>query len=508
MAIDASPPGPAGRKPRVLAPGAPRAAVPIHWHRRDLRGPDNVALAHAAEAASGGADGTGTPASAPDDAVVPLFVLDDAVLAHAGPPRVAFLLEALSSLREWYRDRGSDLLVERGDPTAVVPAVATARDAALVTWGRDYSRMARERDAAVRRALADAGIDRASYDDAVCHAPGAILTSEGEHYSVFSYYYRKWADRDPDPAPAPPAGDRLADVEGDPLPTLGDLGVEAPTADVQAGSRADGRERLEEFCAGPIYEYADLRDDPAAAATSRLSPHLSVGTLGPREVRAAAEAAIDAAPEEDACENAEEYRRQLAWREFYAQVLADNPDMPTEPLTEFVEPIEWREDPEGLQAWKDGETGYPIVDAGMRQLRAEAFMHNRLRMIVASFLTKDLMIDWRAGLAWFRKRLVDHDAANDAGGWQWAASVGADAQPYFRVFNPVTQGERHDPDAEYIREYVPELHGVEPEVIHDWTELSPTQRQQTAPEYPAPIVDHAERREQAIAMFERARGGD
>jgi len=135
-------------------------------------------------------------------------------------------------------------------------------------------------------------------------------------------------------------------------------------------------------------------------------------------------------------------------------------------------------------------------------------MHNRVRMIVASFLTKDLLLDWREGLAWFRERLVDHDAANDAGGWQWAASVGADAQPYFRVFNPVTQGERHDPDAEYIREYVPELRGVEPDVIHDWTELSPTQRRRVAPEYPAPIVDHAQRREEAIAMFERARGGD
>ena len=485
------------------APGT--RVVPLHWHRRDLRPADNVGLAAAAEAT------TDADAST-DDELLPLFVLDDALLAHAGPPRVAFMLEALAALREWYRERGSDLLLVHGDPREVVPEIAAEHDVDLVTWNRDYSKIARDRDAAVRRELADREIGRASYDDAVCHAPGSILTNEGEHYSVFSYYWRKWADRDPgEPPDAPGAGvladaDRLADAQREPLPDLADLDVPEPTADVQPGTRQDGLERLTEFCDGPIYEYDDRRDDPAAAATSRLSPHLSFGTLGPREVHAAVEAAKADAPEEDARDNAEEYRRQLCWREFYVQVLADNPEMPTQNLKEFPNPIEWRDDPDALQAWKDGETGYPIVDAGMRQLREEAYMHNRLRMIVASFLTKDLMLDWREGLAWFRERLVDHDVANDAGGWQWAASVGVDAQPYFRVFNPVTQGERHDPDAEYIRRYVPELRDVEPDVIHDWTELSPTQQQRTASDYPAPIVDHAERREEAIATFERARG--
>jgi deoxyribodipyrimidine photo-lyase len=483
--------------------------VPLHWHRRDLRPADNVGLAEAADAAT------------PADPLLPLFVFDEAVLAHAGPPRVAFLLDALESLRSWYRERGGDLLLARGDPRDVVPRVAAQRDADLVTWNRDYSLIARDRDAAVRRELADRGIDRASFEDAVCHAPGSILTSEGEHYSVFSYYWRKWRDRDAGEPPDPPApellaqadGEPFADVGTDPLPDLDDLcvpdlGVSEPTADVHPGTRADGLDRLADFCDGPIYEYDDRRDDPAADATSRLSAHLSFGTLGPREVLAAVDAAAADAPDDDARQNVVEYRRQCCWREFYAQVLADNPEMPTEPLKEFPNAIEWRDDPEALQAWKDGETGYPIVDAGMRQLQDEAWMHNRLRMIVASFLTKDLLIDWREGLAWFRERLVDHDVANDAGGWQWAASVGVDAQPYFRVFNPMTQGERHDPDAEYIRRYVPELREVEPDVIHDWTECSPTQRQRTAPGYPAPIVDHAERREQAIAAFERARGDE
>ncbi|AGN01268.1 deoxyribodipyrimidine photolyase [Salinarchaeum sp. Harcht-Bsk1] len=494
--------------------------MPLHWHRRDLRPADNVGLAAAADAATDDA-GTDAPDERADGDLLALFVLDDALLAHAGPPRVAFMLEALAELRGWYRDHGSDLLLAHGDPREVVPEVAVASDVDLVTWNRDYSKIARERDSAVRRELADREIDRASYDDAVCHAPGSILTSEGEHYSVFSYYWRKWAERDPGEPPAAPDADRLASPDrlaaveaaklrnlDDPIPGLDDLGVPEPTADVQPGTRADGLDRLHQFCDGPIYEYDDRRDDPAAAATSRLSPHLSFGTLGPREVHAAVEAAKADAPDDDARENSEEYRRQLCWREFYAQVLADNPDMPTTPLKDFQNPIEWRDDPEALQAWKDGKTGFPIVDAGMRQLREEAFMHNRLRMIVASFLTKDLLLDWREGLAWFRERLVDHDPANDAGGWQWAASVGVDAQPYFRVFNPVTQGERHDPDAEYIRRYVPELRDVEPDVIHDWSELSPTQRQRTAPAYPAPIVDHAERREEAIATFERARGDE
>ena len=187
-------------------------------------------------------------------------------------------------------------------------------------------------------------------------------------------------------------------------------------------------------------------------------------------------------------------------------VLRHDAGVEPEDYKSYENDIEWENDDELLEAWKRGETGYPIVDAGMRQLREEAYMHNRVRMIVASFLTKDLLLDWRHGYDHFRELLVDHDTANDNGGWQWAASTGTDAQPYFRIFNPMTQGERYDPDAEYIAEYVPELRGVDPDVVHSWHECSLTQRRNAAPEYPDPIVDHSERREQALAMFERARG--
>ncbi|MFB6142384.1 MAG: deoxyribodipyrimidine photo-lyase [Halorientalis sp.] len=467
----------------------------LHWHRRDLRGPDNRGLRAAADASEG--------------PVVPVFVLDEGVLEHAGPPRVAFMLDALESLRAWYRERGSDLVLARGDPREVLPSLAAEHGADGVTWCADYSGLARERDAAVGETLEDAGLATEQVHDALLHEPGSIRTSDGDPYSVFTYFGRKWHDR-PKPDPVdPPAPDALADVsDGSPVPTLPDLGFDAPEADVPAAGTDVARELLAEFCAGPIYEYAERRDYPAEACTSRLSPHLKWGTVGIRAVYAATEDTRADAPDEDAAESVREFQEQLAWREFYAQVLRYNPAVVTENYQSFAQTVDWREDPEGLQAWKDGETGYPLVDAGMRQLRAEAHVHNRVRMVVASFLTKDLLVDWRRGYEWFREKLADHDTANDTGGWQWAASTGTDAQPYFRVFNPTTQCERYDPDAEYVREYVPELRGVDPATVHDWPDLSAAEREQAAPEYPAPIVDHAERREAAIAMFERARGGE
>jgi len=465
----------------------------LHWHRRDLRLADNRGLA-AGETAG-------------------VFILDPDVLEHAGPPRVSFLLDALRSLREAYRERGSDLLLAEGNPIAVLPELASALGATTVTWCRDYSGLARERDAAVRQALDDAGIERNAVHDAVHHEPGAITTNDGDPYKVFTYFSRKWHDREKhDPAPTPGSEDLAAvesgAIEGTKgeLPTRAEIGFEKPEATVPRASTAAARERLETFCDGAIYRYEERRDYPAEDCCSRLSPHLKYGTIGIRELYEATEAAkLDAADESER-ESVAEFQDQLAWREFYTQVLWDRPDVVTANYKRYENLIEWREDEAALQAWRDGETGYPIVDAGMRQLREEAFVHNRVRMIVASFLTKDLLIDWRAGYDWFREKLVDHDTANDNGGWQWAASTGTDAQPYFRIFNPMTQGERYDPDAAYIKRYVPELEGVPAETIHAWHELDAGAREMHAPEYPAPIVDHSERREQAIEMFERARG--
>ncbi len=464
----------------------------LHWHRRDLRGSDSAGLAAATD----------------DATAVPVFVFDEDVLAHAAPPRVAFMLDALASLRAWYRERGSDLLVELGALAEVLPRLADERGAEAVTWGEDYSGLAAERDARVRRALADAGVERRTVTDGVLHEPGSITTNAGDPYSVFSYYWKKWRDREkPAPHPAPDASD-LESVECDPLPTLADLGFDEPEASIPPAGTEAARDRLADFLDGPVYRYEERRDYPADECTSRLSPHLKFGTIGIREVYERTEAATADAPDGDAAASVEEFQSQLAWREFYAQVLWANRDTVTENFKDYERPIRWRDDPEGLRAWKDGETGYPVVDAGMRQLREEAYVHNRVRMLVAAFLTKDLLIDWRRGYEWFRAKLVDHDTANDVGGWQWAASTGTDAQPYFRVFNPTTQGERYDPDAEYVRRYVPELRDVDPEVIHGWPDLDPDRRREAAPDYPDPIVDHASARERAIEAFEAARGGD
>ena len=466
----------------------------LHWHRRDLRAADNAGLARAGA----------------DDPVVPVFIFDRDVLAHAGPPRVAFMLDALSDLRSWYRDHGSDLVVREGDPREVLPAVAAEYDADTVTWGKDYSKLARERDAAVRRALDDADVAREAVQNAVLHEPGEITTNDGDPYSVFTYFGRKWHDREKTDPYDPPEPDVLADISDDtPLPTLSDLGFDDPEADVPPAGTDVARDLLDSFLDEAVYRYDDRRDYPADDNTSRLSPHLKFGTIGIREVyerTAEVRDAVEPGSERD--DSVGEFQSQLAWREFYTQVLFANPDVVTENYKEYEQPIAWNDDPEALQAWKDGETGYPIVDAGMRQLREDAFMHNRVRMIVASFLTKDLLIDWREGYDWFREKLVDHDTGNDNGGWQWAASTGTDAQPYFRIFNPMTQGERYDPDAEYIKTYVPELRDAGAEIIHGWHEASLTQRRNAAPEYPDPIVDHSERREAAIAMFETARGDE
>ncbi|EJN58859.1 cryptochrome/photolyase family protein [Halogranum rubrum] len=484
----------------------------LHWHRRDLRVADNRGLAMAAEAGT----------------VVPVFVFDDEILAHAASPRVRFMLDALAELRAWYRDHGSDLLVAHGDPKEVLPELADEYDADRVVWNKDYSGLARHRDAAVRRALDEAGVGRDVVHDAIHHEPGSITTNDGEPYAVYTYFWKKWRKREKESPYDAPDADRLADVSGDELPSIDELGFDEPDADVQSAGTAAARKRLDAFCDDAIYRYDEDRDYPTRDATSRLSTDLKFGTIGIREVYRATEEAKAAVADEsdgepdgdeedaesddettnDDVESVEEFQSQLAWREFYTHVLFFNPEVVSQNYKEYDHDIEWRNDADELQAWKEGKTGYPIVDAGMRQLREEAYMHNRMRMVVASFLTKDLLVDWREGYAHFCEHLADHDTANDNGGWQWAASTGTDAQPYFRIFNPMTQGERYDADAEYIKQYVPELAEATADTIHEWHELSEMERERVAPEYPEPIVDHSERREQALSMYKRARGDE
>ena len=463
----------------------------LHWHRQDLRAADNTGLTAAVE-----------------DEALPVFVFDPEILEHGAPPRVAFMLDALESLQETYREKGSDLLVAHGDPAEELPRLIEEHEAEGVTWNRDYTGLARERDRRVEDALADAGLEYERFHDAVHHEPGSITTNDGDPYSVFTYFGNKWLDHGKEDSYPEPDAAGLADADGEELPSLNDLGFEQPDATLPNAGTEAARDRLDAFCEDDIHVYEEERDDLASEPTSRLSQDLSYGTIGIREVYERTEEAMESAETDEQRESIADFRSELAWREFNIDVIYHNPSNVSRNHKDFQNPIDWREDEDELDAWKAGETGYPVVDAAMRQLKEEAYIHNRARMIVGSFLTKDLRQDWRRGYEHFRDLLVDHNTPNDNGNWQWIGSTGTDAQPYFRVFNPMKQGSDYDPEAEYVARYVPELEAVDPEDIHSWHELSEAEREEVAPEYPAPIVDHGERREEAISMFEQARGGD
>ena len=319
----------------------------LHWHRRDLRLSDNVGLSDAPEPPAG------------------VFVFDDAVLEHAGAPRVSFMLDALASLREGYRERGSELFVRHGDPAEVLVDLAAAHDVEFVSWNRDYSGLAQRRDERVSDALKDADVVPQKFHDAVCHEPGSITTNAGDPYSVYTYFWKKWRDREKgDPRAVP----ELAAAEDDePLPTLAELGFEEPSASVPPAGTEAARERLESFLEADVFEYEDRRDYPAEKPTSRLSVHLKFGTIGIRTVDERVRETL-AAADGEARESVEEFRSQLAWREFYTHVLYFNPEAVTENYKSYENDIEWDDDEELLAAWKRGETGYPIVDAGMRQI--------------------------------------------------------------------------------------------------------------------------------------------
>jgi deoxyribodipyrimidine photo-lyase len=286
----------------------------VHWHRRDLRVEDNRALSSS-------------------DPVLPVFVFDEAVLSHAAPPRVSFMLSALESLRDEYRERGGDLLLLRGDPREEIPRIAAACDADCVVWNRDYSGLAKARDADVRDALSDAGIERRAYHDALLHTPGTITTNQGDYYSVYTYFWKKWRDREKDaPFAAPdeivvPNG--VAE-DGIGIPTLADLGFEGPEGTIPPAGTEAARDLLSKFCERDVYRYDEARDYPAREATSRLSPHLKFGTVGVRDVWETTERAKNDAGSEDEAESVEEFQGQLAWREFYAHVLDDDPSVVVE----------------------------------------------------------------------------------------------------------------------------------------------------------------------------------
>jgi deoxyribodipyrimidine photo-lyase len=442
------------------------------WFRADLRLSDNPAWDAATSA---------------HETVVALFVIDPGLWDRSGEHRRNQLAAHLGALDASLQDRGGRLRVRRGAPARVVPAEAAASRAGRVYWNGDATPYALRRDAAVRRGLGEAVEEHAGR---FVHAPGTVLTGAGGPFKVFTPFYRAWQARPWDLWPEPGAAEVAADP-GEGIPPAG-RPVMAPGEEAAA-------ERLESFLER-VDRYPEERDRPDLDTTSRLSADLKFGTISPRTVvrRVEGPGAGRAA-----------FARQLAWREFYAQLLAAFPETRQRAMRPEYDRVAWRCDPGGFSAWAEGRTGYPIVDAAMRQLRTEGWVHNRTRMVAASFLVKDLLVDWRLGERHFFNWLVDGDVAQNVGNWQWVAGTGADAAPYFRVFNPVAQGIRFDPEGEYVRRWVPELAGLPAPAIHAPWEASAEALAAAGVTlgvtYPLPLVDHAEARLAVVAAFEAAK---
>ncbi len=457
----------------------------MHWFRNDLRLADNHALADAARARE----------------LIALFVLDPRLLRanRRAIPRMRFLLDCLARLARDLERRGSRLVVRRGLPERALPELVRESGATHVFWNRDSTPFARVRDARVREALLQSGAqvreraDRLVFDD--------VRKDDGSAYAVYGAYRRAWQRRlaaEPIRTRAaprlPPTPKSVASLE---LPAASDWQdadlAELPTGGEQAASR-----RLAAFLEMGVRDYAEKRDLPALDGTSRLSPYLRFGAISAR--RCVAQALALAQTEPAARAGVRKWIDELVWREFYATLLAAHPRVLREPFRQEYARFVWNDDAPAFEAWQRGRTGYPIVDAGMRQLLATGWMHNRVRMLAASFLVKDLLCDWRLGERHFFERLVDGDPASNDGNWQWSAGTGTDAQPFFRIFNPTAQGERFDPGGDYVRRWIPELRGLSGAAVH-----RPWDAGLAAPRYPPPIVDHAERRAVALERLQAVR---
>ncbi|NIK56742.1 cryptochrome/photolyase family protein [Kribbella shirazensis] len=431
----------------------------VMWFRRDLRLADNPALLDAVAAGDG--------------RVLGLFVLDPALWDRSGDPRRAHLAASLRSLSASMDGR---LVVRRGDPATVVPAVADAIGAASVHVSADHAPYGQRRDHAVEASLT-CPLVRTGSPYAV--APGRVLNQQGRSYQVFTPYFKAWlAHGWRQPVGAPDGVEWIA-ADGDELPHGSEV----------AGEQA-ALERWQAYL-DDVAAYDDERDRPDLDSTSRMSVPLKYGEIHPRTMLA------DLARKRST--GAEAYRRELAWREFCADLLARYPDAAWKPLRPEFERMRYDEPGELFDAWREGRTGFPFVDAGMRQLAATGFLHNRVRMVVASFLVKDLHVHWRFGARWFLRSLRDGDLASNSLNWQWVAGCGADAAPYFRIFNPVGQGLKFDPEGDYVRRWVPELRHLAGRAAHEpW-------KHGGADGYPAPVVDHAEARREALRRYDAIR---
>jgi deoxyribodipyrimidine photo-lyase len=474
----------------------------IVWFRDDLRLADHRALTAGAKAG----------------ALTCVYLLDEdsaGFRPHGGASRW-WLAQSLRALDADLRKLGQTLVLRRGKAAEVIPALAREAGATQVTWNRRYDRAGIAADEAVIAALKSQGLSGGTFPGNVLVEPGKLLNKDSGPLRVFTPFWKRVLSlgdpRKPLLAPArmppPPAvtSDRLDDWQLEPARPDWAGGLR----DTWTPGEAAARERLADFL-DDIRGYADDRNRPDRPVTSRLSPHLRFGEISPAEIFHAACFAADkgdslGTPSRDI----EKFLSELGWREFSWHLLHHFPDLATKNLQSRFDAFPWRSDDAALKAWQRGRTGYPIVDAGMRELWHTGWMHNRVRMVAASFLIKHLLIDWRIGEQWFWDTLVDADRANNTASWQWVAGSGADAAPYFRIFNPVLQGEKFDPNGAYVRRWVPELAALPDRFVHKpWTASSlelAQARVTLGKTYPVPIVDHDTARKRALAAFQRVKG--
>jgi len=460
----------------------------IHWFRRDFRITDNTALSAAAAAG---------------EEVITVYVVSDWKGSHhwTGPARQEFLCGSLASLAKNLEAIGGRLIIRKGNAVVELEKLAAETGACAIFANRDPDPFGRAVEARLETMCRAKGLDLSLHKDACVHERDEALTGQGTVFRVFTPYSKVWFGL-PKPAPGP-AIKKLSTPGGIaslPLPQLSDWGLASSASIPEPGERA-ARERLKAFVADPIAAYGEQRDIMGVAGTSHLSQDLRFGLISPRQIYAAAKKAEEGLPPEGR-KSVMKYLAEIVWREFYMQLLWHYPELLEQEFNATWRGMEWPGlpgVPDAFERWCAGMTGFPIVDAAMRQLAATGWMHNRSRMITAMFLTKDLHLDWRLGEAFFMRSLVDGEIASNNGGWQWSAGTGADAAPYFRIQNPWSQTKRYDPEGRYIRQWIPELRDVSNASLLD----PPADGRPIAKGYPAPMLDHSAERDRTMELFAR-----
>ncbi len=455
----------------------------IVWFHKDLRLEDNPALAHAAQ----------------NSKVIPVFIFDEETRQPGAASRW-WLHKSLQALQASLQKKGGELYIFHGKPSDILPDLAQKTGAQGVFWNRQYDTLSIKRDKQLKQDLKDQGLNVESFNGHLLVEPWHIQNKSGGYYKVFTPYWKQLRDMDiPNPVACPEI--EFSSCRGS--THIEDFAPRwAKGFESWQPGEIGAKAQLEAFLKQRLNNYGEGRDRPDKDNTSGLSPHLAWGDISPRVIWHTAKDFIEA---EGLEKDGQKFLSELAWREFSYNLLYHFPDLPHKNFNPKFDDFPWVKNQTALEKWQAGQTGYPIVDAGMRQLWHTGWMHNRVRMIVASFLIKDLMIHWKEGERWFWDTLVDADIANNTASWQWVAGCGADAAPYFRIFNPVTQSQKFDPNGDYIRQWVPELKGVDNKVLHAPWQDRPMGLKlagvELGKDYPEPMVDHKQAREDALAAF-------